>query len=382
MKKIVLICDSFKGCLTSIEVEQALAKGILAVYPDCQLDCIPIADGGEGMLEVMMNLSEGILVPMEVHDALMRPIQANFGLLDNGQTAVIEMAQASGLPLLQEKERNPLITTSYGTGELIKEALIKGCKKILIGIGGSATNDGGMGMLQALGVRFYDASGHLLSYGCGKLLGEVASIDTHELDALIKDVAVTVACDVDNPLCGPKGATAVFAPQKGASSEAIDFMERGMKKYAHQVKLTTDMDITNLPGAGAAGGLGGALAAFFHGQLLPGIELILETVRFCERIREADLIITGEGKADAQTLHGKVPSGVLHVAQKVGKPVVLIAGGIDNAEILNHAGFTAVLSITPGIISIQEAMKPEVAKTNLSRTATQIARLIALYEKK
>ena len=365
-----------------MEVEQALAEGIHTTSPTCHVDCIPIADGGEGMLEVMMNLSEGQQKEVEVHDALMRPIHAQYGLLDKGLTAVIEMAKASGLPLLKENERNPLLTSSYGTGELIRDALQQGCKKILIGIGGSATNDGGMGMLQALGVRFYDTEGHILPIGCGNLLGKVNDIDIHPLQTLLKNVTITVACDVDNPLCGPKGATAVFAPQKGASTEALILMEEGMQWYARQIKKVTGRNISRLPGAGAAGGVGGALAAFLDARLLPGIELILEAVKFKERIQGADLIITGEGKADSQTLHGKVPAGVLHQAQEAQIPVVLVAGSIEDTEALNQAGFTAALSITPGILTVEQAMRPEAAKRNLSHTATQITRLIELSEKK
>ena len=382
MKKVVLICDSFKGCLSSTEVEEALAEGIHKAAPHCTIDCIPIADGGEGMLEVMLNISHGERIEADVHDGLMRTIRSFYGLIDNGQTAVIEMAQASGLPLLKEEERDPLYTSSYGTGELIRLALERGCKKLLIGIGGSATNDGGMGMLQALGVQFYDAEGKLLPTGCGILLERVARIDSSQLNTKLQDISITVACDVDNPLCGPKGATAVFAPQKGASAEAVVRMEKGMQTYAHQVEKCTGKAIHHLPGAGAAGGIGGALAAFLHACLVPGIHLILEAVKFKERIQEADLIITGEGKADRQTTHGKVPSGVLSHALEAGIPVVLVAGSIEDIDTLNQAGFTAALSITPGIISAQEAMRPTIAKKNLCQTATQITRLIGLSEKK
>lgn len=381
MKKFVIICDSFKGCLSSDDVEKSIEEGILQEYPSAKVCCIPMADGGEGMLDVMMRLSGGKTVKVNSHDALMRPIQTQYGVLNDGVTAVIEMAKASGLPLLQKQEQDPMITTSFGTGEIIHHALSEGYQKLIIGIGGSATNDGGMGMLQALGVKFFDTKGNLLETGCGKLLSAVNAIDCTEFRKLTHNVSVTVACDVDNRLCGPNGATFVFAPQKGATTEQVLILDQGMYSYAQRVKQATGWNIEELPGAGAAGGMGGALAAFFHASLIPGTELLLDTADFKNKIHGASFIITGEGKADKQTLMGKVSSGVLKAGRKAGIPVVLLAGSVTDVEELNLAGFSAVLSITPRPMSLEDAMNPSETKQNLKNTTIQLTRLLHHFAK-
>ena len=372
MKKIVLAIDSFKGCLSSYDVEQAAKEGVQSVLPDSDVLCVPIADGGEGMLDVMVQLTQGHYVEVAVHDPLMRPIKAKYGVTGDGTTAIIEMAQASGLPLLSEYERNPMETTSYGTGELIAHALVAGYRKILIGIGGSATNDAGMGMMQALGTVFYDDKGQKLSTGCGKLLPFVRSVDIQEFNRLISLCSFATACDVDNPFCGSNGAAYVFARQKGANSTGISLLDEGMRSFAGMVYSITGLKLNELPGAGAAGGIGGALAAFFHSSLRPGIDLILEKVGFESKIQGADLIITGEGKADEQTMMGKVPAGVLKYGLSHHIPVVLMAGTVDNSEFLLKSGFTGVYAATPSDMPLAEALRKEIAKANISRSAVQI----------
>ena len=381
MKKIVIISDSFKGCLSSTEVENAIADGVHSVLPACHTVCIPIADGGEGLLDVMVALTGGSFVRADVHDPLMRPVTARYGVLGDHETVIIEMAQASGLPLLQPEERNPLLTSSYGTGELIRDALQKGYRKFLIGIGGSATNDAGMGMMQALEARFTDLNGRVLSTGCGNLLKEVETIDLSTFNRLISQCSFTIACDVNNPFYGPNGAAAVFAPQKGASSEDVESLDRGLTIFSQRIQATTGKDISMLAGAGAAGGMGGAFAAFFNARLIPGIELVLEASHFKEEIKDADLVITGEGRADVQTLMGKVPAGVLKQAQQSQVPVILLAGSVGAVEQLNNAGFSAVLSIAQGPISLKDAMKPEFATKNLRNTAAQVVRLTHILTK-
>ena len=325
LTKVILAIDSFKGCLASEEVEAVVAETIRRKFPACEVRCLPVADGGEGMLSVLVRATGGRLIPVEAHDPLMRPIQARYGVLGDGETAVIEMAEASGLPLLTEQERNPMLTTSFGTGELIRHALRSGYRKLLVGIGGSATCDGGMGMLQALGLRFYDGSGKELRQG-GAVMEQVVRVDSRQRERALEEAQITVACDVQNPFCGAEGAAFVFAPQKGATPEQVVRLDKGLRHWAEVVFQTTGKDIRLLPGAGAAGGMGGALHAFLHASLQPGIELLLDAVHFEEELANADLVITGEGRADRQTLMGKVPAGVLHRALSQGVKTVLLAG--------------------------------------------------------
>lgn len=372
MKKITVAIDSFKGCLTSMAVEQAVMDSIHSLLPSCQVEVVPIADGGEGMLDVMVQLTHGRYVETEAHDPLMRPVVGRYGVTGDETTAIIEMAQVSGLPLLAENERNPMKTTSYGTGELIAHALSSGFRRFLIGIGGSATNDAGMGMMQALGARFYDGRGNELSTGCGKLLASVASVDMTAFEERVADAFFATACDVSNPFCGKEGAAFVFARQKGASDEEVVLLDSGMQHFATVVQQVTGVSLTALPGAGAAGGIGGALAAFFHSTLQPGIELILEKIDFENKIKGADLIITGEGKADCQTLMGKVPAGVLKYGQRLGIPVVLLAGAVENPEFLLESGFAGVYAVTPVEMALDEAMQPEVARRNIKKKMIEV----------
>lgn len=382
MKKIVIITDSFKGCLSSYQVAESVAEGIHQVQPTCETLCLPISDGGEGLLEVMVESTKGTYIRTIVHDPLMRPLPAHYGILGDGETAVIEMAQASGLPLLSPEERNPMKTTSYGTGELILDALQKGYKKLLIGIGGSATNDAGMGMMQALGATFFNAKGEVLPIGCGGIVNEIHRIDLHSFYSLINEAHFTVACDVDNPFYGPQGASQIFAPQKGANAAEVAVLDQNLSIYAEEIKRTTQKDIGQLPGAGAAGGIGGALEAFFKADLTPGIDLVLNNIGFEKALNGANLVITGEGKADKQTLRGKVPYGVLQRAQAHQIPVVLLAGSVNDVESLNQAGFASVLSITQEPLTLKEAMQPETAAKNLRETAMQVVRLANVFNKK
>lgn len=374
MKKAVIAIDSFKGCLSSAEAGKAAAEGIRSVYPECEILCLPIADGGEGMLEVLIEATDGQRIHISAHNPLMEWHTACYGILKNGRTACIEMAGISGLPLVPPEKRNPMLTTSYGTGELIRDALERGCRNFIIGIGGSATNDAGLGMLQALGFRFLDKEGKVLRTGCGGVLMEIASIDTNFVHPDLRTSHFTVACDVQNPFCGPEGAAYIFAPQKGADRIMVEALDAGMKNLAEVIFHKTGKDISNHPGAGAAGGMGGSLLAFLNAELKPGIQLMLDTLDFSNKIKGADLIITGEGKADKQTLMGKVPSGILDKARKQKIPVILIAGSVENADDLYRAGFRGVYSINPPSITLEQAMQPEVARANISETVVEICR--------
>ncbi|MEG1586136.1 MAG: glycerate kinase, partial [Bacteroidales bacterium] len=304
MNKIVIASDSFKGSVSSLEIAEAAASEIHQIYPRCEVLKIPVADGGEGTVEALVSLTNGHFETCMVHDPCMKLISASYGILGDGHTAVIEMAAASGLPLVAPADRNPLLTTTYGTGELILDALQKGCTNFLIGIGGSATNDAGTGMLQALGFVFRDLQGKELKYG-GQILHQIASVDWSNVSPLLTNVNFTIACDVNNPFCGKEGAAYIYARQKGADDRMIEDLDRGMAHFAEIIRQSELSDITGLPGAGAAGGLGGGFVAFLNGVLKPGIQMVLDSIDFETRIAGADLIITGEGRMDAQTCMGK-----------------------------------------------------------------------------
>lgn len=375
MKKIVLAIDSFKGCLTSAEAEAAAAEGIHAALPECEVIRIPVADGGEGMQDVLIAATHGRSINVQAHGPLMELREARYGISGDGQTAFIEMAAISGLPLVPPEKRNPMLATTFGTGELIRDALERGCRKFVVGLGGSATNDAGLGMLQALGFRFTDKAGNASGYG-GQIMAEVDSIDTSHVHPLLKGCTFTAACDVRNPFHGTDGAARVFAPQKGADAATVEALDAAMQHLAAVIHRTTGKDISSRPGAGAAGGMGGGLSAFLNAELKPGIQFLLETLLFAERIKDADLIITGEGKSDKQTIMGKVPHGILEEARKQGIPVILIAGSIEDTEVLARAGFHGIFSITPGPVALDEAMQPDFAQANIRRTVEQICRII------
>ena len=372
--KIVVASDSFKGSLTSLGVAEAAGKAIDEVCPECEVVKVDVADGGEGTMDALRGTLGGRKILIEVSDPLGRPVQASYVILDDGVTAVLEMATASGLPLLTPAERNPLKTSTFGTGQLIADALNKGCRKFLVGIGGSATNDAGMGMLQALGVRFFDAEGNLLQ-GKGESLELVQNIDRNSLCEGLTESEFIVACDVDAPLYGQKGAAYVFAPQKGADPDMVQQLDMGLKHFACKVlsyNITSD-DLSHVAGAGAAGGLGFGFIAFLNARLERGIEMVLDAIGFDSIIEKADLIITGEGRIDSQTLTGKTPFGVLQRAKKQDIPVVAIGGAVAlDPQAALEAGFAGVYAVTPEGMLLETAMRPDVASENISNTVRNI----------
>ncbi len=379
--KIVIAFDSFKGCLTSLQAGEAAAKGIRAVCPDADIRVLSLSDGGEGMLDALLASSGGRRIELTAHDPLMRLRQTSYGLAPDGTTAFIELAAISGLTLLISEERNPLYTTTYGCGELIRHALDHGCRNIIIGLGGSATNDAGLGLLQALGYRFLDGQGDELGHTgmCGVLLSEVAHIDTTHVHPALAEARFTAACDVRNPFFGTNGAACVFAPQKGASPEMVHQLDEAMRQLSDVILHHTGINLADLEGAGAAGGVSGALLAFLHADLRPGIRLLLDALHFEELIKDADLILTGEGKSDRQTLMGKLPHGILQSAQSVGISVALLSGSVEDADALTEAGFHSVRSINPIGFSLQEAMMPKVAEQRMQTTAAEVVSTFILH---
>ncbi|SDF63021.1 glycerate kinase [Sporolituus thermophilus] len=354
--RVVIAPDSFKGSVSALGVANAVANGVRAVFPDAEIIKVPIADGGEGTVEALVTATGGQIVTREVVGPLGEPVMAHWGVLGDGDTAVIEMAAASGLTLVPKEKRDPRIATTYGTGQLIKTVLDRGIRKIIIGIGGSATNDGGTGMAKALGARFLDASGQELPPG-GAALAKLAKIDLSGLDERLRTTTILVACDVDNPLCGPRGASAVYGPQKGATPEMIQELDAALKNFAAVATAATGKDVADYPGAGAAGGLGAGLLFFTNAQLRPGVEIVLETTGFASLVATADLVITGEGRTDFQTAYGKAPVGVAKVAKQYGVPVVCLSGGLgDGAEDVLAQGVDALMSVVPQPMALDECM--------------------------
>ena len=368
--KIVIASDSFKGSLTSVEVAQAAARGIKAVYPDCDVVAVNVADGGEGTIEAVVDALGGEIVHTTVSDPLGRPIQARYGIA--GKKAIIEMAAASGLPLLSSEERNPWITSTYGTGEMIMDAIQRGCSQFLIGLGGSATNDAGMGMLQALGFKFYDFNGKEIIDCRGGRLQDIADIDDTFVPKAVREAQFIVACDVDTPFCGPEGAAPVFAPQKGANAEVVAKLDAGMTSFAHVIENKYGINIVPLTGAGAAGGMGGGFRAFLNASLQRGIDMVLDAIDFDYTIQSADLIITGEGKIDSQTAKGKTAAGVLSRAKKQNIPVIAIAGCAEICESVKQMGFAGIYPITEEKLPLEIAMQTEVAAMNVEKTVKKI----------
>ena len=366
--KIVIALDSFKGCLSSQEAGEAAARGVRQACPDCQVRVVPVADGGEGLLEALVSVTGGSLIHCRAHGPLMELRDTCYGLSGDGRTAFIEMARISGLPLVPEELRNPLLTTTYGTGELIADALQRGCRHFLIGLGGSATNDAGLGMLQALGFRFLDGNGTEVGLG-GQALARVESVDTSCIPTELREAVFTAACDVRNPLYGPEGAAFVFAPQKGATPKMMQELDAGLRHFSEVLRRELGTDISTLPGAGAAGGMGGGLSAFLHAELKPGIELVLAAADFPTLLHDADLVITGEGRADRQTLMGKVPAGILREARRQDIPVILLAGQVQDKEALLQAGFRAVQCINPPDTPLETAVRPDFARRQLAQAA-------------
>jgi len=374
--KFVLAPDSFKESMTAKKAALAMEKGVKAVFPQAECVIVPMADGGEGTVESLVSMTNGEIIKTEVIGPLGEKVIAEYGLLGEGQTAVIEMASASGLELIKPKERNPLLTTTYGTGQLIKHALDKGVRRFLIGIGGSATNDGGAGMLQALGVSFKDQAGNELPFG-GGALHRLHSIDMSGLDERIKTVQMDVACDVTNPLIGDNGASAIFGPQKGATPEMVNNLDQNLAHFAEVIKQQLGEDIAHLDGAGAAGGLGAGLLAFLNAQLKKGIDLVIEYTGLEEQVKGADYVFTGEGSIDGQTLFGKTPYGVAAIAEKYSVPVIAFAGRIGNGvESLYDNGFTAIIGILKGVTTLEEAL--ECGEENLVFAAENVCRVLKI----
>ena len=368
--KIVIASDSFKGSLTSVEVAQAATRGIKAVYPDCDVVAVNVADGGEGTIEAVVDALGGQIVHTTVSDPLGRPIQARYGIA--GKKAIIEMAAASGLPLLSYEERNPWITSTYGTGEMIMDAIQCGCSQFLIGIGGSATNDAGTGMLQALGFKFYDFNGQEIIDCRGGRLQDIADLDDTFVPKAVREAQFIVACDVDTPFCGPEGAAPVFAPQKGANAEMVAKLDAGMTSFAHVIENKYGINIVPVAGAGAAGGMGGGFRAFLNASLQRGIDMVLDAIDFDYTIQGADLIITGEGKIDFQTAKGKTAAGVLARAKKQNIPIIAIGGCVEICESVKQMGFAGIYPITEEKLPLEIAMQAEVAAMNVEKTVKKI----------
>lgn len=373
--KIVIAPDSFKGSATALQAAQSIEAGVKKALPSAETVLVPIADGGEGTMEALVAATNGHLIEVQVTGPMRTPVQAAYGLLGGGtDTCVIEMASASGLVLVPESQRNPLHSTSYGTGELIRQALDDGFRRFIIGLGGSATNDGGVGMLQALGMRVYDRNGQLFEAGIGgSMLGEIAKWDADSLDPRIRESTFVIASDVQNPLVGPTGATHIFGPQKGATPEMVESLEQGMSHWAGRVADYTGIRLHDLAGAGAAGGMGGAFRAFFPCTVKRGIDIVITYTRLASHLQGADLLFTGEGKIDGQTASGKAPMGVAQEAKKQQVPVIALAGSVgEGLDFLHECGITSIHSITSGPMSLEESM--ERAAELLEKKAEQIIR--------
>ena len=374
MHKIILAFDSFKGSLNASDITASLTRTIRQKWPVCDVCSFPIADGGEGTVQAIKRCKSVAQYTCNVHGPLNEHISASYVVTEEG-TAVIEMAATSGLPLVAPALRNPLETTTLGTGELIADALDRGCRKFVIGLGGSATNDAGIGVMHALGVRFLDEAGKILE-PIGRNLMQIAHIDIRDLHPALQDSEFVLACDVTNPFCGPQGAAYVFAPQKGADAAQVESLDQGMYAYAACLKKELGKDILHVPGAGAAGGMGGGLLAFLNAQLKPGIDIILDLTGFDQALPGADVVLTGEGKIDVQTGMGKALNGVLKRAQTEGVPVVGIGGCIEEVEQLNELGFTALFSIQSAPVSLEIAMQKEYALKRMNETVVQVLRLL------
>lgn len=372
--KIVIAPDSFKGSLTALEVCEAAARGIRQIDAQIEIVQVPMADGGEGTVQSLVDATGGELVTERVTGPLGDPVEAVYGLLGDGESAVIEMAAASGLPLVPEEQRNPLNTTTCGTGELIAAALDQGRRKLIVGIGGSATTDAGAGMAQALGVRLLDDEGEPIGFG-GAELGRLATIEMSRADPRLQEAEIRVACDVDNPLYGERGAAFVYGPQKGASAEDVKVLDANLRHFADVVQRDLGLDVRDIPGAGAAGGLGAGLVAFCGASLEPGVDIVIDAVDLPGAMRGADLCVTGEGAIDSQTAFGKTPAGVTSVARSGGVPVIALAGGVAfDAVSLHERGFSALTSILNRPMSLAEAMAPDRAREMIAFTAQQMVR--------
>ena len=374
--KVVAAIDSFKGSLSSMEAGHAAKEGVLLARPEADMIVKPLADGGEGTTDALIEGMNGQKVEMTATGPLGKPVDCYYGYLPDSRTAIIEMAAAAGITLVTEAEKNPLAATTYGVGEMILNAMEKGCRNFIIGIGGSATNDGGIGMLRALGFTFADQSGADPGEGA-QALAKIASVKTDGKHPLLTDCHFRIACDVNNPLCGENGATYIYGPQKGVTEDMKQALDEGMANYAAAVSRDLGCDYREYLGAGAAGGLGFAFLSFLGAELSPGIDLILDAVGLEAELKDADIVITGEGRLDHQTAMGKAPVGVAKLAKKYGAKVIAIAGSVTReATACNDAGIDAFFPVVRGVTTLEEAMKPEVAKENIRQTINQVFRLL------
>jgi glycerate 2-kinase len=377
--RILIAPQSLKGSLTAAEAGLAIAQGVQAVYSKAEIEIVPIADGGEGTVQALVDATNGKIIQQTVTGPLGKPVPAFFGLMGDGSTAAIEMASCAGLPLVPPDQRDPRITTTYGVGELILAALDHGSRHFIIGIGGSATNDGGAGMAQALGAALLSRQGTQIARG-GAALATLAHISTSTLDPRLQECTLEVACDVTNPLCGPTGASAVYGPQKGATPEMVEELDSALAHYAQIIEQDLGMSVREIPGAGAAGGLGAGLIAFLHATLRPGAQIVFEAIHLEERIRTANLVITAEGQIDAQTAYGKSVGSVAEIAKRYGLPVLALAGSLgDNYRVVYELGVDAVATLPSGPMTLAFAM--ENAAWLLSDAAERACRLIQVGAK-
>ena len=374
--KVVIAIDSLKGSLSSMEAGTAIKDGILAAKPDAEVIVKPLADGGEGTTDALIEGMNGERIDLTVTGPMHTPVDAYYGYLKDTNTAVMEMASAAGITLVPDSEKNPLLATSYGVGEMINDAIQRGCRNFIIGIGGSVTNDGGIGMLKALGVRFLDENGEDAGEG-GQALAKIARIDVSGMNPLLKECHIQVACDVNNPLCGKNGSTYVYGPQKGVTEDMKKTLDEAMAHFARVTSETLENDYMNTPGAGAAGGLGYAFLAYTGAALTPGIELILDAVGLEEELSGADVVVTGEGRLDFQTAMGKAPVGVARLAKKYNAKVIAFAGSVTKeATACNKEGIDAFFPILRGVCTLAEAMDPVTARNNMTATVEQVFRLL------
>lgn len=374
--KVVIAIDSLKGSLSSMEAGMAIKDGILAAKPDAEVIVKPLADGGEGTTDALIEGMNGERIDLTVTGPMHTPVDAYYGYLKDTNTAVMEMASAAGITLVPDSEKNPLLATSYGVGEMINDAIQRGCRNFIIGIGGSVTNDGGIGMLKALGVRFLDENGEDAGEG-GQALAKVARIDVSGMNPLLKECHIQVACDVNNPLCGENGSTYVYGPQKGVTEDMKKTLDEAMAHFARVTSETLENDYMNTPGAGAAGGLGYAFLAYTSAALTPGIELILDAVGLEEELSGADVVVTGEGRLDFQTAMGKAPVGVARLAKKYNAKVIAFAGSVTKeATACNKEGIDAFFPILRSVCTLAEAMDPVAARNNMTATVEQVFRLL------
>ena len=374
--KVVVAIDSLKGSLSSIEAGMAIRDGVLAAKSDAEVIVKPLADGGEGTTDALIEGMNGKRIDLTVTGPMGTPVNAYYGYLADSHTAVMEMASAAGITLVPAAEKNPLLATSFGVGEVMNDALQKGCRNFIIGIGGSATNDGGIGMLKALGVRFLDENGKDAGEG-GQALAKVTQIDISGLNPLLKECQIQVACDVNNPLCGENGSTYVYGPQKGVTEDMKKQLDKDMAHFASVTSKTLENDFRDTPGAGAAGGLGFAFLSYIGATLTPGIELILDAVRLEQELPNADIVVTGEGCLDFQTAMGKAPVGVARLAKKYHAKVIAFAGSVTKeASACNKEGIDAFFPILRSVCTLEEAMDPANARANLTATVEQVFRLL------